>query len=320
MDHHIEPGAGGAAGFMAFQHEVAVIIPTRALASRRRLLRRALDSVLEQEAVVPLPIVVVNGNEADRETLSELRRCRRVKLVQQVEADLPSALQAGHATVETPWFGTLDDDDFLLPGALQARCRVLAEVGELDAIVTNGYRSSGGNLVLNIGDMEAIARDPLRALTDFNWLLPGSWTCATNAATSQLFQGMPRYRECTFLAIQLALHLRVHFLHVPTVVWHTDTPDSESKSAGYRIGQADATRQLLRLDTPAPLRASLRRSLSSAHHHAATAALALGDRREAWRQHLRSLAGHRAWRYLPFTLRLLMPRSMTGLDRCDEKT
>lgn len=287
-------------------HEVAVIIPTLAQQKRRLLLRRAIDSVVEQAGVRAVPIVVVNGGEADPETVTDLSRNRRVVMIRNEEAGLPLALRTGLACVASPWFGTLDDDDFLLPGALQARCAAVVQHGDCNAIVTNGYRMSSATAIVHINDMSAVARDPYRSLEGFNWLLPGAWTCRSDACALNLFDGMPRYRECTFLAIQLVRTRKLLFLDMPTVVWQVDTPDSESKSRGYRLGQAEAIRQLLRLELPVSLRVYLRHSLRSARHLAASTALGEGDGREAWRQHIKSLNSWRAWRYLPFTLRLLL--------------
>jgi len=287
---------------------VSVIIPTLALRERTALVRRAIESVLDQRGVRASPIVVVNGHQRDADLVAQLHGDRRLRVLQQAPADLPAALQLGRRHVDARWFATLDDDDFMLPGALALRVQALRDSDRFDAVVTSGYCRGDDGDTLSIGDVERVASDPLGELARSNWLLPGAWLCGNDSASAALFDGMPPHLECTFLAIRLCMTRQVQFLSTPTVVWHRSSPTSASKSIRYRTGQAASIRQLMQLDLPAGIREAYRMKLAAAHHDAARAWLEDGDLPQAWEQHVKSLRSAGGWRHLPFTRRLLRGR------------
>jgi hypothetical protein len=119
---------------------------------------------------------------------------------------------------------------------------------------------------------------------------------------------MPRYLECTYLALWFSTVLRVTFVDEPTVVWHTDTPASVSKSGAYRLGQEAALRQLLELELPPLIRKCLRNRLGDACHNNATTLLAEGQWVTAWQRHLASLATPGGWRRIPYTWTMAISR------------
>jgi glycosyltransferase involved in cell wall biosynthesis len=290
---------------MSRARAVSVIMPTRALCERAPLLRRAIESVLAQEGVDVIPLVIVNGLDSHPPLLSELCANRRLRIVTLEEADLPNALRVGRDMVDTAWFTELDDDDLLLPGALSDRIRVLEEGPELDGVVTNGLRRSVAGDALHINDMLSVQQNPLRSLFQYNWLLPGAWLCRTDSVGPQLFEGMPRFLECTYLAIRLATGYRIKFLDLPTVVWHEDTPFSESKSTRCMLGQAAALRRILQLDLPLDVQVGFRARVLASCHHNARIYLEQGNLKMAWCWHFQSLQGRNGWRYLFFSYRLL---------------
>jgi glycosyltransferase involved in cell wall biosynthesis len=282
---------------------VSVIMPTLAAPERALSLERAIASVSAQEGVRARPIVVVNGPRPDPRVLDELGRDRRVRLLRLEEASIPEALRAGRSAVDAPWFGTLDDDDLLLPRALATRIAALEADPALDVVVTNGYRRRGGIDSLNTADGSSVRRDPLTALLAGNWLLPGSWTCRTARVDGSIFDLMPPHLECTYLAVRFALGGRMTFLDTPTVVWRAYGGDSIS--APYRLGQPDALRQILRLDLPSRFRRGLGRRLAVAYHSVSELHRAEGRLGAAWRAHVRSLGFLAGWKYLPYTRHLL---------------
>ncbi|MGH7506143.1 MAG: glycosyltransferase family 2 protein [Longimicrobiales bacterium] len=290
---------------------VSVIMPTRALPERAALLRRALESVLAQQCVHVAPIVVINGTAADPSLVRELRADRLLRVVALERADLPAALCAGRALVDTPFFAALDDDDLLLPGALAARVAAVEAEPGFDAVVSNGLRRDLRRDVLHLTDITRIERDPVGALPRSNWLLPGSWLCRSEKVGPWLFEGMPQYLECTYLALRLATRSRLQFLDEPTVIWHVDTPASVSRSRDYILGQVPALLRILELDMPAGVRTEFRAKLSYACHAIAYLHLTEGAVGKAWSWHLRSLREPRGWRHLPFTRKLLRPPPTT---------
>jgi hypothetical protein len=116
---------------------------------------------------------------------------------------------------------------------------------------------------------------------------------------------MPSFRECTYLALRLAATRRLTFLQRPTIVWHADTPQSESKSQAYALAGPVAVRRMLELDLPADVRAALLPTLSRACHANADLYLKEGRLTKAWSWHLRSLRHPEGWRRLAYTRFLL---------------
>lgn len=291
---------------MASLLSVGVIVPTGAFAERAALIRRALASVLSQEGVNAVPVVVVNGANRCPELVRELGSDPRVQLIEIPQAGIPGALRAGRDAMQCEWFSSLDDDDVYLPDALATRVQALRARPECGAVVTNGYVRGHGVERLHVPDMQRVARDPLKALTEGNWLLPGSWMCRTESVGSGLFDRMPKMLECTYLALQLVLHCRPCFLDRPTVVWNTDTPGSASKSREYRLGHVEALEQLLELPLPPDTRRWLMASRTSAQHERADFHLRENALQQAWPWHIRTLTSRGGWRHAPFTLRLLL--------------
>jgi glycosyltransferase involved in cell wall biosynthesis len=284
---------------------VSVIVPTRLLAERSALLRRALESIHSQQGVRAIPIIVINGSDHDPELARELQADCSVRVTSLEQASLPAALHHGRQAVDTPWFAELDDDDILLPGALAARVRAFEESPECQVVVTNGViRRPDGDTLL-ISDVSHVRRDPLRALVRRQWLLPGSWLCRTDLVNGSLFDGMPSSLECTWLAARFATGYRIRFLDQPTVVWHPDSPCSLSQSRDWASAQVDALVKIMELTLPPDVQRGFRIKVSEACHEAADWHWRQGSLDEAWRWHLRSLRPPGGWRYLPFTRRLI---------------
>ena len=239
--------------------EVTVIIPTQALAERSEHISRAIESVLSQEGVRATPLLALNGSKWDPELVARLRADNRLRIVSREDAGIPGALELGRKAVTTPFLTALDDDDILLPGALATRIQLLLGHPEYDVIVTNGYRRTGNQDVLHVTDGTAVHRDPLAQLLQANWLLPGSWLARASAVEPDFFAAMPRYRECTYLAVRFGISGKMMFLDLPTVVWHTGVHGTESGSREFHLGEADATHRLLELPLPPTFRTGLRR-------------------------------------------------------------
>jgi glycosyltransferase involved in cell wall biosynthesis len=283
-------------------------MPTLGTQQRAPLLRRALGSVLSQEGVCAVPLVVFNGPAIDTSLLERVRADPRVQTLVLEQADLPAALLAGRKLVQQPWFAELDDDDELLPGALVLRVQTLEAQPERGVVVTNGIRRNGSVDIVHVPDVKAVAADPLRCLLSQNWLLPGSWLCRTDAVADSVFARMPRYLECTYLAARLASVTTLAFVQEPTVVYHEDTPASETKSPSYVLGQEAALHRILELDLPADVRRLFELRLARECWAAAVVLAERGDLRAASKRWLRALSYPGGWRLLPVAPRLLWPK------------
>jgi glycosyltransferase involved in cell wall biosynthesis len=287
---------------------VSVIVPTTALAVRRSLIDRAIDSILEQTGLRAIPTVIVNGSARDPDVTRALMADGRLRVHIVEEGGLANALQVGRRLVDTPWFAELDDDDILLPHALESRVEALVRHEDHDCVVTNGYRRRLGEDTLHVADMDVIERDPIRAFWDFNWLLPGSYLCRTDRVRPDLFDGSPDFLECSYLALRLATTYRIRFLQNPTVIWHQCTPASLSNSRAYILSQPQAHEHLLKLELPPYARRKVLERIVASLHSGSDFFLGEGAWLEAWRWHLRCLLRQGGYRYLPYTRKLL--RSM----------
>lgn len=281
------------------ERSVTVVIPSRGRLVRADALWRAVTSVLTQEHVQAVPLVVLNGEQEDPSLPDALQGAGARVLVQHI-AGLPEAHRAGRAAVDTPWFATLDDDDLLLPGALSARVALLEANPAVDVVVSNGLVNRDGRDTLHIGPELDVGADPLRAMRRKNWLLPGSWLARTERVTAAVYDGMPRYLECTFLALRFANEFRMVWLAEPTIRYSHGSPGAESQSDAYRLGQVDALRALLKLPLPAWYRREVERDVSAAYHDAANFFREAGRLRAAWAMYVRSLASAGGLRFLPF--------------------
>jgi hypothetical protein len=287
------------------ERSVTVVIPSRGTRERAELLLRAIACVRAQRGVRAVPLVVLNGASRTPDVEGALRRLEGVRLLVQDEADLPSAHRAGRAAVDTAYFGSLDEDDLLLPGALERRVQALEHEATCDVIVTNGIVRSAGMDAVHVVDAIPDGVDAIRVLRRRNWLLPGAWLARTERVGVSLFDGMPRFRECTFLAYRFALEYRMRWLQEPTVVYHVGTPGAASRSREYVLGQVEALRALLALPLPSTARRHLRWAIAAGLHECADFLWAEGELDASWRLHLQSLTAYGGLRYLWFTRHLV---------------
>ncbi|MGY1827723.1 MULTISPECIES: glycosyltransferase family 2 protein [unclassified Blastococcus] len=102
------------------------MIPTR---DRRRLVLRAIDSVLRQREVQAEVVVVDDGSQDGTADAVEGLAHPRVRLVRHERSrGVSGARNAGLAEVRTPWVAFLDDDDLWAPGKLRAQLAALRAV------------------------------------------------------------------------------------------------------------------------------------------------------------------------------------------------
>lgn len=274
-------------------------------AARQVSLSRAIESALSQTSVAVELIVLVNGNRYDPELLDRLRADARLRVVYQEEGSLPAALRHARTLVTGEYFTFVDDDDEYLPNALRIRLEPMLTNLTLDVVATNGYRAAPDD-VRYIGNADAINRDPLAAMIDQNWLASCGGLFRSSAIHAEYFDGKTKYFEWTLLAYRIlfAGH-KVLFLDAPTYRIN-DSPGSLSKSLEYRRASAGFIEYLLTLHPPRRIAYALKRKLSAAQHDLSSQLLKSGDRKNAWRFHLKSLSGPGAWRYLIYTRRLLL--------------
>ena len=153
--------------------------------------------------------------------------------------------------------------------------------------------------------MRTVEQDPLTALMERNWLLPGAALFRSAAIGTDVFAATPRYLEWTWLALLLATRHRIALLPAPTVVHYEGHAFSVDRSQACARGRPLAFDAALRLPLPGPIRQRLRAKRGAAWHTAAGAALRDADFGAAWIAHLRSLAAPGGWRYATYTRYLM---------------
>ena len=284
---------------------VSVIIPTLGLRERAASLRAAIRSAMGQTGVSTTVIVVLNGPQRDPSIECELRDNVRTTLVVRDAHGIPAALAAGRAMVHTPWFATLDDDDLYLPNALLLRVQALEKRPECAAAFTNGYIRSEMNDVLHVKGNRRIGDDPVSAMLDGNWALPGSWLSRSSMVGADVFEDMPNHLECTYFALRVATEHPIVWIDAPTVIYNVGSPAADSQSRAFVLGQVRALRRIVQLDLPDDVRHAYRMRIASAYHSAAEHERRAGALLAACRWHLGSLLQPAGWRYAPFTRHLM---------------
>ena len=280
-----------------------VIIPTTAAAHRRASLLRAIESA-KRGGTRPEILVVVNGDRFES-ALSDLLRSRQdIRVIALPDADHHGARYAGRELVTTEFFCFLDDDDEILPNGLEPRLRALSSRPDVAFVATNGYYRSNGKDQIAVSNTDAVASDPLLAMTDQCWLASCGGLYRASRVDVTSFARMPRFLEWTYLGLKLASTRKMIFLDQPTFRVH-DSEDSLSKSPDYRAGAVATLQAALELELPPRVTRRLRTRLSEAHHNVAEDYLNIDNLRRAWAHHLASLAQPGGTKYLLFSRRLL---------------
>jgi glycosyltransferase involved in cell wall biosynthesis len=278
---------------------VDVLIVTLGLAGRAASIRRAIETTLSQQRVRASLVIVVNGKRFDPALYDELKRTANIRVVYQEEPSIFVARRCARDHVTAPFFGFLDDDDQLLPGALRARVDALLGDPSAAAVVANGYLANGRREMPMLDDVARTRANPLRDLMRGNWLATASAMFRTASIPADFFSVDIRSIDMTYVAFRLARERNVVFLDAPTYR-KTYSDDSISLSDNWALEAPATLQKLLAFDMPASIRRSLRRKYACAEHDASDILRGRGQLRLAWRCHLRSLAD--PWGFFAFGL------------------
>lgn len=118
---------------------VAVIIPTY---NRAHLLRQALESVLAQSRP-PDEIIVVDDGSTDDTAQTLAGYAPRIRYLRKPNGGVPSALNYGLAATDADFIAFLDDDDLLIPDAIERHCAFLHAHPDIDFSYSGCYRFWG---------------------------------------------------------------------------------------------------------------------------------------------------------------------------------
>jgi glycosyltransferase involved in cell wall biosynthesis len=290
---------------MASDRVISVIIPTLATKERGSYLERALTSVLSQDNLNTLPIVVSNGPACCPEILNWLKKRSDIRYVHIEEASMPKALSVGRELVDTRYFAELDDDDILFSHALSSRYERLSKNENIDIAVSNGFFNNGGKNVLSHPNITACQDDPLAAVLNRAWLNPGAALFRTATIKAEIFAEMPQYLEWTYLALRLSLEKRVLFIDYPSFVHYLDLPFSIWKSEAAILGKPHALERILSLNLPKAMRAEYEKHWANACHSVSRLYLKKGKYSSSWVWQKKSLKRRFNVKRLPYTFSLL---------------
>ena len=254
-----------------------------------------------------IPIVIANGEHVHPDVIEDLRRRSDIRLSLSAEASFPMALKQGRRLVDTEYFSELDDDDELLPGALEIRLRSLRANPAADMVITRGICRDTGTDVASANSLEYARSNPLISILKDNWFYPGSALFRSQAIGGEYFEDIPTYLEWTYLGVLIARNRKIAFIDDLTFIYHMDNPFSISKKRAYVLEQPMALRRLLQIDIPPTARKLVMRKMAAAFHACSEIALADHDFAMAWRYHLQSLRGLYGLRYISYTRHLITP-------------
>jgi len=295
------------------KEKISVIIPSLADGARAKLLDRAIESVLSQQEVNAVPIVVVNGNRSDPAVLASMNRRASVRCIDFSGHSLPEARLRGRELVDTPFFAYLDDDDELLPNSIATRLLPMLADEQIDAVVSNGFRDSPSGREITDPNIIRFQSDPLDGLMEVCWLNANGGLFRTKSIGREFFVDLPPVVEWTHIAFKLSQSRNILFLNEPTFVQHV-TPRSLYSSREFLVRHPYVLRDMLGWKMPRNIRNKLKQKYIAALHQTSELLCEMGDLRSAWRYHLKSLCHLRGQRYLGYT-RHLLRRQLAELGR-----
>lgn len=281
-----------------------VIIRTRAEATRRHSLLRAIDSLMYQRGIAVTPIVIVNGDRWDGCLVNQLQSMRALRTYR-IKGNLAEALLHGVASVAAAQFAFLDDDDEYLPDSLMAAVEMFLEAPDVDLVVTNGIvRYSNGAMRPAIDQPGKVRADPLTALSTANWLFNCGSLYRRTSFSPQWFSAVPTLFEWTWIAYKACLNKNIAFSKDFTYIYH-DSDETLSKSDAMIEAEDAALACIMHFDLPPNVRTMVRRKHSAALHAISDHFRRSGEIGLALRYHWRSLLGPQGWRYLPYSRHLV---------------
>jgi glycosyltransferase involved in cell wall biosynthesis len=285
--------------------QIEIIIPTTGTTERCQSLLEAINSVLEQEGVNALPLVILNGNIFDETIFESLQARKDIRFYYQEKGSLPDAIIKGRNLVEAEFYGFLDDDDVLLKGTLALKLNEFKQYSDTDVVVGNGYigRFGPGQLMHDSLSLSC-QKNPLLALLDSNWLASPGGLFKTTSVASDFFIDLPKYFEWSWVAFNLALNgKRIRFIDAPTF-YVNDSENSLSKDKENTKAFIDVTMRMLSRSKGHHIHKSLKERLGGAFHCAADQAIQDRSLRQAWYFHFKSLNTFSNLKYLTFTRHL----------------
>ncbi|HEV8502009.1 MAG TPA: glycosyltransferase family A protein [Casimicrobiaceae bacterium] len=285
---------------------VSIVIATACESVRATAIERAIASVSGQGYPDLDLIVVANGDRIDAEVLDRLAHDSRLRLFTLEEGNVSAARQFGLAQAQGGYFGFLDDDDELLPGAVAQRVELMRHHPEADFVVTNGFVQNGSDVPLVDAALAArINDDPAGSALATNYFASAAALFRSARIEPDIFGFRYMYFEWTYLLFSLlARGKRLRYADCVTYRMFANSARSASASEAYVLAYPDFLVELRALPLDKHIDAALVRKHQAALHAASNMHLARDRLGAAWGRHAQSLAGG-GWRYLAHTRHLV---------------
>jgi len=293
--------------------KVDVIVRTTLEEKRKSGIFRAIDSILSQQKVEAIPLIVANGSKYNKEIFDLLKARTDLRFIYVEEGSTSAAMRVGRQQVESPFFTFLDDDDELLPDALWTRMEPMLQDPGIDLVATSGFFESKGELKPDIPNISEHQDKPLLGIAKRCWLSSCGGLFRSSSITPEYCDGSTNYQELTLLAFKIAVsNKKILFLDKPTYVVH-DSQGSLSKSLEHIEASEDVIQEMLQRQLPADVRAVLEEKYRNILHVLSASYFNSGRLAKSWLYHLRSMKPPYTLKYIYFTRKLLWQR------RVDEK-
>jgi glycosyltransferase involved in cell wall biosynthesis len=287
------------------------LIVTLCSADRRDSILRAIDSVLSQDGGEMIPVIVINGQRYDAKFRQQLEDRKDLRVVYLSEGNLFLARKAAREAVTAEYFSWLDDDDIYFPGAMKKRLAPMVEDPTIDVVISNGIIKEPDTERLLFDSAADVQADPIAALFKQNWLAAGGGLYRTSSIPTDYFDASVRSLDMTHLALRLAIEKNIRFIEDSTFR-KNKTPGSVSSTIAWMLPASETLRLMLDFPLSNQHRRMLRTKLGDAQHVLSDYYRQNGNRKDAWRNHLASLASPGGLlKYGAYTRRLIFP-SLTG--------
>lgn len=225
-----------------------IIIPTACRENRRVEILRAIESILNSEGTMPVVAFIANGPNVDPDVFKHVSSLPRVKAIQLDEPSATNAVSYGVKNcVDTPLFGFLDDDDYLLPGTIAGRENALKKHPECDVVIGRALRRQKGEISshMTFEQIQRCKNDPLAVMygEGVNWMTSSAGLFRKSGFDNRLFDDPTQYFEWTYLATKMVVNgMNVGFLEIEDHVIVDDLPtngaESLSRSQDYKDYEA----------------------------------------------------------------------------------
>jgi glycosyltransferase involved in cell wall biosynthesis len=276
--------------------------------ARAASLQRAVRSVLDQRGVEAECIVIFNGSNYDATAIAWTQAQERTRCVVMDGPDKPRATLVGRSLVNSEFFCYLDDDDELLPGALERRVDIIRR-RHLDCVATNGYAVEGRHTRPVFTETRALHETGYvhSLLASRNWLASCGGLFRTATVNLSYFQNLPQHREWTVIAFRIASTLKVHFEDVATFRIYS-SPDSQSKKDSYIDAGVHILEDMQRYATDAEHITMIAHRKAAAYRAMCSYYRLRRNFGTAWRAYWNAVRSRGGWTYIPYGLLLLFRR------------